>query len=115
MKYLPGHNNQYAVYENGDVISFKRSKPRKLKIEIIKGGYNRVAINVSKGVTKHYYVHRLVAQAFLENPYNLPEVNHKDFNKSNNRVDNLEWVTRQDNSKHFVENYKKVLDNTLMV
>lgn len=51
---------------------------------------------------KHYYVHRLVAATFLENPNNLLEVNHKDGNKENNAVSNLEWCSRRDNAIHAI-------------
>ena len=51
-------------------------------------------------------MHRLVAKAFLPNPENLPQVNHKDFDKSNNDVSNLEWVSRADNIQHSHDNGK---------
>lgn len=50
--------------------------------------------------TKRDYIHRLVAKHFLDNPDNLPQVNHKDCDKSNNHVDNLEWISGSDNIKH---------------
>lgn len=62
-------------------------------------GYMRVAL-YKKGVPTRYSVHRLVASAFLKNPNNLPQVNHKDGNKGNNNVKNLEWVTQSQNMKH---------------
>ena len=49
---------------------------------------------------KRYFIHRLVAQAFIPNPNNLPEINHKDENPLNNNVDNLEWCTHQYNSNY---------------
>lgn len=61
-----------------------------------KDGY----ISVTLGRTKTHLVHRIVSQAFLPNPNNYPTVNHKDWRKNNNHVDNLEWCTRKHNSQH---------------
>lgn len=62
-------------------------------------GYKQVQImRNNKRYTK--YVHRLVAECFIDNPNNLPEVNHKDGNKANNAVDNLEWCNRSQNQRH---------------
>ena len=55
---------------------------------------------VLNGVNKSVKIHRLVAQAFIPNELNLATVNHKDFNKSNNCVENLEWMTSEQNSLH---------------
>jgi hypothetical protein len=62
-------------------------------------GYKQVQI-MRGGKRYTRYVHRLVAECFLENPRNLPEVNHKDGNKANNTAENLEWVTRSENLLH---------------
>lgn len=62
-------------------------------------GYKYVALRC-RGRTLNRYVHRLVAEAFIPNPDNKPEVNHIDGNKDNNRWDNLEWVTPKENHKH---------------
>lgn len=64
-----------------------------------KRGYKEVRL-CKNGETRDFKIHRLVAQAFIPNPHNLPQVNHIDGNKGNNRVDNLEWVTSQQNIKH---------------
>lgn len=73
---------------------------RKLKPEETKKGYLRVDLYDECGKRKHYKVHRLVAQAFIANPDGKPQVNHKDGNKHNNSVTNLEWVTDEENKKH---------------
>lgn len=70
-----------------------------MKPGLINSGYLKVDMRVrGEGVTRT--VHRLVAEAFVPNPDGNPEVNHKDSNKSNNRWDNLEWVSRQENVDH---------------
>lgn len=63
-------------------------------------GYKVVALKQTNGKFKQQRVHRLVAQAFIPNPDNLPQVNHKDEDKTNNCVDNLEWCTADYNNKY---------------
>lgn len=62
-------------------------------------GYYHVMLT-NKKVRKHFLVHRLVAAAFLKNPENLPQINHKNENKKDNRSDNLEWCTAAQNTRH---------------
>ena len=66
-----------------------------------KVGNGYFALNLIKeGKSKTKYIHRLVAETFIDNPNSKDEVNHKDGNKLNNRIDNLEWVTRAENMQH---------------
>lgn len=90
-----------------------RNKPKQIKSFANKNtGYMQVCLqNKSLGIkVKCLYVHRLVAETYLPNPLNLPEVNHKDMNKNNNSVSNLEWVTKEQNIQHKVLNTKKKID-----
>lgn len=74
-------------------------KGRPIKVYPYENDYTQVELNAG-GLKKTYYVHRLVAQAFIPNLDNKPQVNHIDGDKSNNCVTNLEWVTRSQNMRH---------------
>ena len=99
MKKHPIHS-EYLVNPNGEIFSTLRGSPHLLTPANNGIGYLRVRVMVN---TKKYhrYVHRLVAETYLPNPDNLPEVNHIDGNKSNNSVENLEWCSRQHNMDHY--------------
>lgn len=87
-----------------DTMGRKRSwKGKILKPDIAPNGYYRITLAVN-GKKKQAYLHRLLATHFLENPNNLPQVNHKDGNKLNNDLNNLEWVSVQDNVIHAYKN-----------
>lgn len=94
-----GYSN-YAVTEDGKVFSFNSNSFKLLKED--KNGYIRVY--VSKDSKKKWFlVHRLVALAYIPNPENKKTVNHKDGNKSNNHVSNLEWSTYEENLNHAID------------
>ena len=90
-KDVVGYENLYKVSNFGNVMSFKRKKPHLLKPGKHNNGYMFVILSNHNKYIKSITIHRLVAQAFIPNPYNLPQVNHIDENKLNNRVSNLEW------------------------
>lgn len=90
-----GAEKFYKVSSYGNIVNKltgKCLKPSK------SGSYNHIQLRY--GVNKNYLVHRLVAEAFIPNPNNLPQVNHIDENKRNNRVDNLEWCSAKYNSTY---------------
>lgn len=90
--------NAYIVYPDGRVQN--KNTKRFLKPEINKvNGYARYTL-CTNGKTKRFLAHRLVAMLYIKNPKNKPEVNHKDGNKLNNVVENLEWNTRGENELH---------------
>jgi hypothetical protein len=67
-------------------------------------GYHRVSLVIDRKNTKKFQLHRVVAQAFIPNKENKPSVNHKNGIKTDNRLDNLEWVTMSENTIHAVKN-----------
>lgn len=99
-KYIEGTKECY-VDEDGTVYG---SLGKPLKGDLTKAGYLRVVLYLKNGSKIRESVHRLVAKEFIPNPENKPFVNHKDGNKINNCVDNLEWVTPKENGQHASEN-----------
>lgn len=94
MKDVVGYEGLYAITSCGKVWSYKNEcfmKPR-----TIRNGYLQVGLR-KNGERKFYYIHRLVAEAYLPNTENLPEINHKDENKANNCLQNLEWCDHKYN------------------
>jgi hypothetical protein len=114
-----GFKGMYKISNFGRVKSLDRYIPQADYMRFIKGkilsikrnngsGYVNVSLQCGNDIPpKNYYLHILVAEHFIDNPNNYSEVNHIDFNKSNNHVSNLEWCDRLDNIKHLVDNRKQ--------
>ena len=98
-KSIEGTDGKYEVSNLGRVRT-NGKRPGLLTLTKQKSGYRYAMIKLSNGKQKNCRVHRLVAEHFLPNPDNMKEVNHKDGNKDNNHVSNLEWCTRSHNVKH---------------
>lgn len=103
-KNINGLNGEYQISSKGNI----KHNNRILKSHKDSDGYLIITLYINKKFVT-YKLHRLVAQAFIENPNNLPQVNHIDCDKTNNNVENLEWCTLKDNISHAVKNklYKK--------
>lgn len=103
-------NGLYQISNFGNVKSLKLGKEKILSKRFDKVGYSKVIL-YKDNEYKSILVHRLVAEAFIANPDNLSFVNHKDENKSNNNVDNLEWCDARYNKTY--SNGRKVVQYTL--
>lgn len=99
---IKGYENKYEISDKGEVFSlnFHRQGVRKqLKERFDKDGYVGVALLKNRKY-KYFRISRLVAQAFIPNPNDLPQVNHKNGDKTDNSVENLEWSTGSENIRH---------------
>lgn len=115
---VKGWEGYYEVSNTGKVRSLDRQmhnyikKGRVLKPHDNGHSYLNVGLHAPNKKDKHAYIHILVATAFIPNPDNLREVNHKDFNKQNNCVENLEWVSGRENKLHYMKSKRAKLAYT---
>lgn len=98
MKDVVGFETRYAITEDGRVWSKKHNKFMQDRAD--KDGYRRINLRAEDKKSYTRFIHRLVAEAYIPNPDNKPEINHKDENKTNNCVSNLEWATTKENINH---------------
>lgn len=101
-KVLTLYGADISVYDDGSVWIHRGSRNKRRFGHTTDKGYKAVIIR-DNGMERTVFVHRLVALAFVPNPDNKPQVNHKDGNKQNNTPENLEWVTLEENMRHRAE------------
>ena len=97
VKPIKGWEDKYLAYSDGRIYSLLRNKFLKPRMSM--DGYKRVCL-FNDGKRYEYRVHRLIAETFIDNPDNFPQVNHKDENKKNNNFSNLEWCTKKYNMNY---------------
>lgn len=112
---IPGYEGRYAVTRDGRIWSHPKQWIGStgglrshngfwMKAKKERNGYYTVSLLDRNVQSKTYSIHRLVARIYIPNPDDLPQVNHKNCNKADNRVENLEWMTSRENIAHAIEN-----------
>ena len=112
-KEIKGFNGRYEISNLGRLRSYAQDR---INGKIKNGnrdrkGYMTCVLYDENGEKHNWKIHRLVAEAFIENPDNLPQINHKDEDKSNNRIDNLEWCTNDYNASYGTKSLRVSIAN----
>ena len=113
MKDIVGYEGLYKIDTNGDIYSYDKivkfyggrnalRKGKKLKTRFDRYGYKRIQLR-KDGISRTHSIHRLIAETYLKNIENKPQINHINGIKDDNRLENLEWCTNQENIIHAVE------------
>ena len=97
-RFVDGYNGDYVIWNNGTVTSLMHKKPKSLSPGPT-SGYLTVSLSYN-GKAKTKYIHKLVAEHFIPNPENKPEVDHRDQVRTNNDVHNLRWATHAENNQN---------------
>lgn len=109
MKDIPGYEGRYAITSCGKIWSYSHGKFMKTRID--KDGYE--LITLWNGQKNNHIVHRLLAQTYIPNPNDYPEINHKDEIKNHNWINNLEWCTTVYNINYGTRNSRMVATRKL--
>ena len=98
---IKNHEN-YTITDDGKIYSYKQKTKRQLKTYYDKHGYENIKVS-DRGEYHHWLIHRLVAEAFIDNPERYPEVDHINKDRKDNRVENLRWCDRKFNLEQSYE------------
>jgi len=102
-KVIEGFNNNYYIDKHANIWSKKSNR----YLKPYKHNYMYISLT-ENGIGKKHAVHRLMGEAYLPNPHNLPQIHHRDANPYNNELDNLEWISIADNIHHSYERLSQV-------
>lgn len=108
------NHEKYTITDDGTIYSYKYNRKTQLKTYFDKNGYENIKVS-DGGIYYHWLIHRLVAEAFIDNPNNYEEVDHIDGNRKNNHISNLRWCNRKFNLEQSyntmnpIRNYKVAL------